>query len=134
MNTFTDFVTYFERMAMQWIVQSYQKRTLRWAVRKAYRSFARQYPHWVAALFDEYFVLTHVLPRLQQAVQTGDKVTPIQIADLWAKQVSMLPTLRQQQMARIVPATIHFLGMVTDALAETKVDHNPLLLVETAVG
>ena len=129
-----DTFTHFERMAMQWIVQGYQKRTLRWAVRKAYRAFARQHPQWVAALFDEHFVLTHVLPLLQQAAITGDRMTPIQIADLWAKQISLLPTSRQQQMARIVPTTIHFLDMVTDALAETQVAHNPLLLVETAVG
>jgi hypothetical protein len=129
-----DTFTYLERISMQWIVQSYQRRTLRWAVRKAYRTFARQHPQWVAALFDEHFVLTHVLPLLQQAASRGDTVTPDQIADLWARQISMLPSLRQQHTTRIVPATSHFLGLVTDTLAQTQVEHNPLLLVKTAVG
>ena len=41
-----------ERATIQWLVQSYERRTLRRAVRQAYVNFASQYPNWVAALFD----------------------------------------------------------------------------------
>lgn len=123
-----------ERAAMQWLVQSYQRRTLRRAVRHAYTHFARTYPNWVAALFDEHFVNVHVLPLLHRAAEAGEKVTPTEIADLWARQVSLMPSLRQKHMARIMPAAIHFLCMVADALTETQVDSNAPTFVETAVG
>jgi hypothetical protein len=123
-----------ERAAMQWLVQSYQRRTLRRAVRQAYFNFARRYPQWVAALFDEHFVRIHLLPLLQRAADSGDKVTPGQVATMWARQVSMLPRLRQQHTARMVPAATHFLCMVADELAETQVGPKGNVLVETAAG
>lgn len=130
MDTFTSF----ERASMQWLVQSYQRRTLRRAVRQAYVNFARRYPNWVATLFDEHFVNAHLMPLLQRAANAGEKVTPAQVAELWAKQVSMLPSLRQQHTARMIPAATHFLCMVADELAETQVGQNAYPLVETAVG
>jgi hypothetical protein len=130
MNTFI----YFERAMMQWLVQSYQRRTLRRAVRQAYLTFARTYPNWVAALFDAHFVDTHLLPLLQRAAEAGVKVTPLQVAEVWARQVSMLPSLRQKHTARMIPAATHFLCMVADELAETQVGHDANILVETAVG
>ena len=130
MNTFMRF----ERATVQWLVQSYQRRTLRRAAYNAYRTFARQYPERVASLFDEHFVLTHVVPMLQDAADAGETVTAAQIAEMWAHQVSILPTLRQQHMARMMPVATHFLCMVADEVAEAQVGHNPLVLVETAVG
>jgi hypothetical protein len=130
MNTFMRF----ERATVQWVVQSYHRRTLRRATYNAYHTFARQYPQWVASLFDEHFVLTHVVPLLQDAAKAGDTVTAAQIAGMWARQVSALPTLRQQRIARMMPAATHFLCMVADEVAEAQVGHNPLVLVETAVG
>jgi hypothetical protein len=123
-----------ERAAMQWLVQSYQRRTLRRAVRQAYFNFARRYPNWVAALFDEHFVNVHLLPMLQRAADAGNKVTPLQVATMWARQVSTLPSLRQQYIARMIPAATHFLCMVADELAETQVGPNDNVLVETAAG
>ena len=123
-----------ERTTMQWLVESYQRRTLRRAVRHAYINFARTYPNWVATLFDEHFVLTHLLPMLQNAADAGNKVTPQQVAEAWARQVSMLPSLRQKHSARMTPAATHFLCMVADELAATQVGPNANVLVETAVG
>jgi hypothetical protein len=123
-----------ERTTMQWLVQSYQRRNLRRAVRQAYFTFARHYPNWVAALFDEHFVITHVLPTLQRAADAGNTVTPLQVAELWARQVSMLPSLRQKHCARMIPAATHFLCMVADELAAANVGSSTNVLVETAVG
>ena len=71
---------------------------------------------------------------LQRAATTGEKVTPIEVAERWARQNSMLPSLRQQHVARMIPAATHFLCMVADELAETQVSQNANVLVETAVG
>ena len=129
-----DTVMQFERTAMEWLVQSYQRRTLRRAVHQAYVNFARTYPNWAASLFDEHFVNVHLLPVLQRATETGDKVTAIEVADLWARQVSMLPSQRQKHSARILSAATHFLCMVANELAATQVGRNANQLVETAVG
>jgi len=129
-----DTVMNFERATMQWLVHGYQRRTLRRGVHEAYLTFARTYPNWVAALFDEHFINTHLLPQLHNATQGGDKVTARQVAELWARQVSMLPSLRQKHIARVVPVAAHFLCMVADELAAMQVDATTNMLVETAVG
>jgi hypothetical protein len=129
-----DTFVYLERATMQWLVQRYQRRTLRRAVRAAYVTFARTYPNWVAALFDEHFIHTHMLPALHHAAERGETVTARQIADLWVRQVSILPTLRQKHSARVIPVATHFLCMVADELAATQVGPHPTQLVETAVG
>jgi hypothetical protein len=130
MNTFMSL----ERATMQWLVQSYQRRTLRWALRQAHVAFARRYPEWVAALFDEYFINAHVLPMMVRAAETNAKVTPVQVADAWARQVSFLPTSRQKHTARVIPIATHFLCMVADELSTTQVGPQTNRLVETAVG
>lgn len=130
MNTFM----YLERATMQWLVQNYQRRALRRAVRQAYITFAYRYPEWVAELFDAHFINTHLMPMLLRAADAGEKVSPLQVAELWARQVSMLPSLRQQHIARMIPAATHFLCMVADELAIAQVGPEKNVLVETAVG
>jgi hypothetical protein len=128
-----DTFMYLERATMQWLVHRYQRRTLRRAVRQAYVTFARTYPNWVASLFDAHFINMHLLPLLHSAAESGDKVTARQIAELWARQVSLLPSLRQKHTARVVPIATHFLWMVANELATTQVGPNANLLVDTAV-
>jgi hypothetical protein len=123
-----------ERATMQWLIQSYQRRTLRRGVRAAYAHFADLYPQWVATLFDEHFVDAHLLPMLLRAATTGSKVTPVEVAEAWARQVSILPSLRQQHIARVIPVATHFLCMVAEELAETQVGPTANLLVERAAG
>ncbi len=129
-----DTFMYLERSTMQWLVQRYQRRAMRRAVRQAYVAFARQYPNWVAALFDEHFVITHLMPVLQRAAEADQQVTPAQVAELWVRQVSILPSIRQKHSARVLPAATHFLCMVADELAQTNVGPHANTFVETAVG
>jgi hypothetical protein len=129
-----DTMMHFERAVMDWLVKRYQRRTLQRAVRQAYVTFARTYPNWVASLFDEHFATVHLLPLMQRSAEMGDKVTATQVAELWARQVSMLPGQRQKHSARVLSIATHFLCMVADELAETQVGRNANILVETAVG
>jgi hypothetical protein len=134
METFTKL----ERVVMQWLVQSYQRRALRRAVRHAYQTFARRHPNWVAALFDDYFVRAHLLPMLQSAAEHGEPLTPNQVADQWAQQISTSPARRQQHSARIAPAATRFLCMVTDELNSESVyahaGRSGATLIERVVG
>ncbi len=129
----------FERAIMRWLMHNYQRHALRRAVKQAYVEFSRSYPEAVAVLFDAYFVKTHVLPMLIRAAGEGDSVSATEVAELWARQVSMLPRLRQQHTAAMIPAATHFLCMVGDGLIEMEIGRNanvlPLhVLTETAVG
>jgi hypothetical protein len=123
-----------ERISLQWLVQSYQRRTLHRAVRQAYREFAAEYPHWVAVLFDEHFVNTHLMPLLHSAAERGDKVSPRQVAELWVRQISLLPSQRQKHSAAILPAATRFLSLLADALSESQVVDNAPALVEIGAG
>ena len=123
-----------ERATMQWLVQRYQRRTLRRAAQQAYLEFARKYPNWVAALFDEHFVDNHLLPLLHNSAEQGEKVGARQVADLWVRQVCLLPSQRQKYSAAILPAATHFLCMLANALAESQVVKHAPALVETAAG
>jgi len=129
-----DTVMQIERSVIEWLVQHYQRRTLRRAVQQAYTTFARTYPDWVASLFDEHFVNVHLLPLMQKATETSDKVTAAQVAELWSQQVSMLPARRHKHNTRILPVAAHFLCMVADELAQTQVGRSANQLVETAAG
>ncbi|MCC6455699.1 MAG: hypothetical protein IT328_12185 [Caldilineaceae bacterium] len=124
----------FERATMQWLVHSYQRRSVRRAARAAYAQFADLYPQWVATLFDVHFVDTHLLPMLLKAATTGGKVAPAEVAEAWARQISLLPSLRQQHIARVLPVATHFLCMVAEEVVETEVGPTANLLVERAVG
>ncbi len=125
-----DMMMRFERALVPWLVQDYQQRTLRRAIQRAYVRFAKQHPQWVAALFDEHFVLTHLLPMLQDAAASGAPLTAQAVAYRWSCQFSMLPTARQQHMTRILPAATRFLSLVAEALAETEVGRVKPVLVE----
>lgn len=129
-----DFLMNFERATMQWLVQKYQRRTLRRVVRQAYAHFARKYPNWVAALFDEHFVNNHLLPLLHTSIERGDKIQAWQVAELWANQISLLPSQRQQHRAAIMPAATRFLCLLADALAESQVVGGAPSLVESAAN
>jgi hypothetical protein len=124
---------HFGRATKQWLAQGYQRYTVRRAVDQAYGVFAHDHPQATAVLFDEYFIRTQVLLLLQRAAATGEKVTPVQVAELWARHVSVLPTSRQHHMARTLPAATHFLSIVAGTLAQTHAGQNSSLFVETAV-
>lgn len=134
-----DTFMYFERAMTQWLVKHYQQRALQRAVHQAYANFARIYPEAVATLFDAHFVNTHLLPMLIKAAGEGNKITTAQIAELWARQVSMLPSLRQKHITAMTPAASHLLCMIADELLEIEGGHKAHMLTinvfaETAVG
>ena len=108
----------FERTVVRLLTQDYQRRIWHAAVQRAYASFAKRYPEWVATLFDEHFVQTHLLPLLVHASWKAVTVTPEQVARLWAQQISILPTRQQQYAVDVLPTATYFLARVADALTE----------------
>jgi hypothetical protein len=49
-----------EEAVARGLAQDVRRRTLHKAARAAYAAFAQRHPAWVAALFDEHFVLRHL--------------------------------------------------------------------------
>jgi hypothetical protein len=124
-------IWYFERTIVNWLTKRYQRHTVRRAISHAYRVYAHQ-PGGRAVPFDEYFVLTYVAPLLQRALVSGEKVTPFQVAEAWARHVSILPSSRQQLIAATTPAAADFLFIVADTFAQRYAGQNSPLLVETS--
>jgi hypothetical protein len=114
----------FEQAPLQWLAQHYQRYMMRRVVSQAYGIFAQRHPQEVTALFDEHFVLNHVLPLLQRAASTGEEVTTFQVAEVWTRQVSLLPTARKQHFARMIPAATDFLAIVADTLTRARTGQN----------
>lgn len=106
-----------EQRLMDWLAADYQRRILRATVYCAFRTFAAAEPSAAASLFDEHFVRIHLLPRLYEAAQTGRPITPDAVAELWARQFSIVPATRRHRIAAIRPAATHFLRILAQELA-----------------
>jgi enterochelin esterase-like enzyme len=79
------------------------KRRIRKSVLTSYRNVTRQYPQWQAALFDEHFVDTHMVPMVETAVRNGERVYASQLADEWSQQLRLNERSRQELVAELVP-------------------------------
>jgi hypothetical protein len=109
-----------EHSLVQWLVRDYHRRSLHRALKVAYTSFARLHPQWVASLFDRHFVYHHLLPMLVTASERGTPVTPEDVAERYAAQISCLPTSRARYCAEVMPAAAYFLHLVAAALEDAR--------------
>jgi hypothetical protein len=91
------------------LANRYRRRALRRAAQRAHAAFARQYPEWQAALFDEHFVARRVLPLLERR-PPGALPTSAALAHAWAAQFGRPGAARRRiQAARLMPAAAWFL-------------------------
>src|SRR5919199_645500 len=63
-----------------------RQRALRQAVVRAATRFARQHPHWVAALFDQHFLTQRALPLFERYHQPAAPPTAAELAAAWVAQ------------------------------------------------
>lgn len=105
-----------EEMVAQWLARDVQQRRMNKAARRAWMRFAAENPEAVRSLFDEHFVLAHVVPMLQEAAQTGAMITPVLVAERWAGQISVLPAMRRRHVQQMLPTAARFLALVADEL------------------
>jgi hypothetical protein len=104
-----------EQAAARWLLRDVRRRTLEKSVRTAYATFARRHPAWVAALFDEHFVLHHLLPQLAAAEERGWPLTPAAVAEQWARHVGGSPELRRTRQPKALAMACAFLELVAQA-------------------
>lgn len=92
---------------LQTMVDSPQRVTVR-AVESAYAIWAKRYPEWEAAFFDEHFLHTHVMPRFS----AGEFPTAATLAEAWVIQMGAASEQAAELMAALIPAAADFLYVV----------------------
>lgn len=92
---------------------------------QAYRQWAQCYPEWVVGLFDEHFVMQHVVPLLQEVVPNQMASAPARVVEQWADQFHLAPAQRQLRTHALLPAVVDFLNRFEGALGYQPVNlHN----------
>ena len=82
------------------------------AVYSAHRLWAKRYPEWHAAFFDEHFLRTRVL----QLLATKASITPQELAQAWVAQFYDGIRREPQLVAELTPIAADFLYFVAGEL------------------
>ena len=90
------------------VVARRRERALRQAVVRAATHFARQYPHWVAALFDQHFLTQRAMPLFERYLQPTAPPTAAELAAAWFAQFRFVDA-RMHYLADAVPVAADFL-------------------------
>lgn len=89
------------------------RRSLDRAITRAYPTFARQYPEWAAACFDERFLSS----RLSNAELGLALPMPVVLARAWVEQFSGFDdTVKQRLIAEATPVALAFLRLLNAEL------------------
>jgi hypothetical protein len=101
---------YTEQHVQNYRGRAYKTRPLNQALTHTYASFAEQYPEWVAALFDEYFLTHQAMPLLARSVEDGERLDPAELAKAWSEQLTWFnEEHRQSIIADLIPVAASFL-------------------------
>jgi len=82
------------------------------AVYSAHRLWAKRYPEWEAAFFDEHFLRTRVL----QLLSEKRTIIPTELAQAWVAQFYGVVRREQQLVAELTPVAADFLYFVESEL------------------
>lgn len=82
------------------------------AVYSAHRLWAKRYPEWEAAFFDEHFLRTRVL----QLLSEKRTITPTELAQAWVAQFYGVVRREPQLVAELTPVAADFLYFVDSEL------------------
>ena len=92
---------------LQELVQSPQRITAQ-AVVSAYTIWAKRYPEWEAAFFDEHFLHAHVMPRFS----AGEFPSAATLAEAWVIQMGASSDQMAALIAELTPVAADFLYVV----------------------
>jgi hypothetical protein len=79
------------------------------ALTRTYATFARAYPEWTAALFDQTFLAGRAAPLLARCIVRGERPTGRELASLWCDELGIARQRRRGWIERIEPASANFL-------------------------
>ena len=90
----------------------WHRRALKRAIRSAYIIWAKSYPAWENAYFDESFVLGEALSVLSRFIDGEPGVGASELVQAWAAQMRQSPQRRKQQSTELAPAARDFLHLL----------------------
>jgi hypothetical protein len=112
-------ISFVKQLDHNWLPLRRGRRALRHAMRRAYASFANQYPEWAAAYFDQHFLSRRVVPLLSQAGRPYGFPQPSVVAGAWVDQLAIPDEHKRQQLiAEATPVASDFLRMLRTELNE----------------
>jgi len=88
------------------------RRPIKQAIYSAHRLWAKRYPEWEAAFFDEHFLRTHVLPLFGEEVE----ISAERLAQAWVAQFHNGVHGEQKLIRELTPIAADFLYFVTGEL------------------
>jgi hypothetical protein len=111
-------LSYTQQQAQNKRGRMYQTRPLNQAVTHAYVRFAKQYPEWTAALFDEYFLTHQAIPLLTHIAKDSNPLDSIELAKAWSEQLTWFnEEHRQSLIAELIPVAGSFLHTFKEELS-----------------
>jgi hypothetical protein len=88
------------------------QKSIQQAVYSAHRLWAKRYPQWEAAFFDEHFLRTRVLPLLRERTT----MTPRELAQAWTAQFYRGVQRESKLLVELTPVAADFLYFVEGEL------------------
>ena len=99
-----------------WLEKHGKRRALRKATTNALMKFAKRYPEYAAALFDEHFLANRAADLLGRYISSENPPKSVELAEKWAAQVHMGEGTRAAVVSKLTPAASDFLYMLENEL------------------
>ena len=94
-----------------WVTKYGRRRTLRRATVNAHAKFAKRYPEYAAALFDEHFLANRAADLLERYITSDDPPRSVELARAWADQIQMSKGTKAALVSELTPVASSFLYM-----------------------
>lgn len=92
-----------------WMAKSGTRRALRRATVNAHAKFAKRYPQYAAALFDEHFLANRAAGLLERYISSDDPLRSVELARAWADQIHMRKGTKAALVSELTPVASNFL-------------------------
>ena len=92
-----------------WMAKSGTRWALRRATVNAHAKFAKRYPQYAAALFDEHFLASRAADLLERYITSDDPPKSVELAGAWAEQIHMREGTKAALVSELTPVASNFL-------------------------
>jgi len=89
------------------------------AIEQAFQLFSKEYPGWVASLFDVHFLKNAGMPILHRLFEGSMGLLAEQLAEAWVEQIYVSYRVRQDLVREFKPMAARFLQSVQMASQNT---------------
>ena len=101
----------FRTVFSNWLPKYGRRRALRRATVSAHVKFAKRYPEYTAALFDEYFLANRAADLLERYITSENPPKSVELASAWAEQIYMSEATKKRLVSELASVASDFLLM-----------------------